>query len=64
MVAVVIFLFQEQEKGDLLTSYRAMADENERLSSSVQQSLEESTSVKLQLAGITQVLVIQHIKEL
>ncbi|XP_065884838.1 centrosomal protein of 135 kDa-like [Dysidea avara] len=45
---------KEQEKGVLLTSYRAMADENERLSSSVQQSVEESTSVKLQLAGITQ----------
>lgn len=45
---------KEQEKGDMLNSYRAMADENERLSSSVQQSVEESTSVKLQLAGLSQ----------
>ena len=37
-----------------------MADENEQLSSSVQQSLEESNNVKLQLVGLTQVCVVYY----
>lgn len=48
----------------MLNSYRAMADENERLSSSVQQSVEESTSVKLQLAGLSQVRHITSVQVL
>ena len=43
-----------------MNSYRVMADENERLSSGVQQSLEESSNVKLQLVGLTQVCVVYY----
>ncbi len=49
---------QEQEKIDLLESYRALSDEAEKLDSTVQQSLGESSSVRMEMAAVTQVLVV------
>ncbi len=40
---------------DVLESYRALSDEAERLDSTVQQSLGESSSVKMEMAALAQV---------
>ena len=48
-------LFQEQEKCDLLESYRALSDEAEKLDSTAQHSLGETSSAKMEIAALSQV---------
>ncbi len=40
---------------DVLESYRALSDEAERLDSTIQQSLGESSSIKMEMAALAQV---------
>ena len=46
---------QEQEKVDLLESYQALSDEAEKLDSTVQHSLGETSTTRMELATLTQV---------
>ena len=48
-------LLQEQEKVDLLESYQALSDEAEKLDSTVQHSLGETSTTRMELATLTQV---------
>ena len=49
------YLLQEQEKVDLLESYQALSDEAEKLDSTVQHSLGETSTTRMELATLTQV---------
>lgn len=46
---------KEQEKADLLESYRSLSNEANKLDSTVQSSLGENSATRLELSTVTQV---------
>ena len=62
LMAVPCTVVQEQEKADLLESYRALSDETERLTSTAQQSMGEVSGTRLELSAMAQEK--QHLAEL
>ena len=58
----VCVCLQEQEKADLLESYRTLSDEADKLSSTAQQSMGEVSSMRLELSALAQEK--QHLAEL
>eukprot|EP00731_Ephydatia_muelleri_P030834 Em0022g348a len=57
-----LLAIREQEKADLLESYRALSDETERLTSTAQQSMGEVSGTRLELSAMAQEK--QHLAEL